>query len=40
MKDVLEYVSSSGVDGGYVGNINEEEMIDISIILSSLIENK
>ena len=40
VKDVLEYVSSSGVDGGYVGNINEEEMIDISIILSSLIENK
>ena len=40
VKDVLEYVSSSGVDGGYVGNISEEEMIDISIILSSLIENK
>ena len=40
VKDVLEYVTRSGVDGGYSGNISEEEMIDISIILSSLIESK
>ena len=40
VKDALEYVTRSGVDGGYGGNISEEEMIDISIILSSLIESK
>ena len=40
VKDVLEYVTRSGVDGGYGGDISEEEMIDISIILSSLIESK
>jgi hypothetical protein len=40
VKDVLEYITRSGVDGRYGGNISEEEMIDISIILSSLIESK
>ena len=40
VKDVLEYVTQSGVDGKYIGNIGEEEIIDISIILSSLIGSK